>query len=82
MTMNCAKKKGCTLSPSLFHLVITDLEKMVNGHGGVKVRYVHVNGLYYADYIVICAENEQNLTCMLDTADNGVSSLMIKSHRC
>ena len=62
-------KQGCALSPTLFNLFITDLEKIVTGIGGVKVESVHVNGLYYADNIVRFAEHEQNLNGMLDITD-------------
>ena len=66
---NGVNKQGCVLSPSLFNLVMTDLDQMLNGHGGVQIGAIHLTGLYYADDIVLFANNEVDLTAMLDKAD-------------
>jgi hypothetical protein len=62
-------KQGCVLSPCLFNLVIADFDSMLNGHGGVDVGARRVNALYYADDIVLFADNEDNLQDMLQIAD-------------
>lgn len=61
-------KQGCVLSPSLFNLVISDLDNMLDGNGGVSIGAIHVNGLYYADDIVLMANDEEGLNLMLDIA--------------
>jgi hypothetical protein len=58
-------KQGCVLSPSLFNLVMSDLNSMVGDHGGVNVGTIHVSGLYYADDVVLMADSEESLNSML-----------------
>lgn len=63
-------KQGCALSPSLFNLVMTDLDHaLTNSSGGVDMQHVKVHGLYYADDIVLLAKSEDDLQCMLASAD-------------
>ena len=62
-------KQGCVLSPCLFNLVITDLDQMLRNCGGVDVGQMHIDGLYYADDIVLIGQNEQQLNLMLGIAD-------------
>ena len=62
-------KQGCVLSPCLFNLVMTDLESMLSGTGGIDVGAININGLYYADDIVLIAPNEEALQTMLDIAN-------------
>lgn len=68
--VNTGVKQGCVLSPCLFNLVMVDLEKMLHGVGGVDVGSFCLNGLFYADDIVLFGENERGLLDMLDIADS------------
>jgi hypothetical protein len=63
-------KQGCVLSPTLFNLVVVDLDIQINGCGGINTGLTSVNGLYYADDIVLFANCENDLVKMLATADN------------
>jgi hypothetical protein len=62
-------KQGCILSPCLFNLVMEDMENMLKGCEGVKVASQKVNGLFYADDIVLLGSSEQELLCMLTIAE-------------
>ena len=62
-------KQGCVLSPCLFNLIILDLDTLLTGTGGVKIDSTRLNGLYYADDIVLIADSENSLLEMLSVAD-------------
>ncbi len=56
-------KQGDCLSSSLFNLYINDLAKEIkNLNKGVKIADENVGVLFYADDLVVIAENEDNLT--------------------
>lgn len=61
-------KQGCVLSPCLFNLVMTDLELMLSSCNGVEINEHKVHGLFYADDIVLFADNDGDLLNMLDMA--------------
>lgn len=63
-------KQGCVLSPSLFNMVIEDLDSMLSQCTGISIGDYHLNGLYYADDIVLMAENGSDLQDMLNIAGN------------
>jgi hypothetical protein len=62
-------KQGCVMSPCLFNLVVSDLDNMLIDQGGVEVGSHKVRGLYYADDLVLFADNANNLQSMLHIAD-------------
>ena len=68
--VNNGVKQGCVLSPLLFNLVIADLENMLQNVGGVPVGNTNVNALFYADDIILFAENDIDLQLMLNVADS------------
>ena len=55
-------KQGYVVSPTLFNFMITDLDQMLNICCGVDIGQMHINGLYYADDIVLIRHNEKELT--------------------
>ena len=59
-------KQGCVLSPCLFNMVMVNLDDMLNGHGGITIGETTLNGLYYADDIVLFAKSDHELQNMLD----------------
>ena len=60
-------KQGCSLSPVLFNLYINDLALKINALGkGIKIDDESVSILLYADDVVLLAENETDLQCMLN----------------
>jgi len=60
-------RQGCPLSPSLFNLIIADLEEeMKKGcWGGVKIGGEKIFSLAYADDMVLLAEEEGGMKCMI-----------------
>ena len=61
-------KQGCIMSPCLFNLAMTDLQNMLTECTGVEIGGSTVHGLFYADDIVLMAENDQDLTHMLNVS--------------
>ena len=61
-------RKGEVLSTTLFNIYVNDLENEIkNLNMGVSIEYdLCVSILIYADDIVLLAENEENLQCMLN----------------
>ena len=62
-------KQGCILSPCLFNLAMVDLQDMLSQQSGVPVGDQEVHGLFYADDIVLMAQNDNDLLEMLKMAD-------------
>jgi hypothetical protein len=62
-------KQGCVLSPILFCIYINELAKMLeNNNVGINVCNVKISCLFWADDVVLIADNEQDLIHMLNTA--------------
>ena len=62
-------KQGCVLSPVLFCIYIHQFTKLLNDHKlGVNVCNVRVGSLFWADDIVLIADNEHDLQKMLNLA--------------
>jgi hypothetical protein len=61
-------KQGCILSPTLFNMVIEDLNDMLNNCLGIPVGDRCIRGLYYADDVVLLASSDKDLQQMLDIA--------------
>ena len=60
-------RQGCSLSPLLFNLFLNDLALKIKAVSkGVMIDDERVCILCYADDLVLIAENEQDLQCMLD----------------
>ena len=65
--VSCGLRQGCSLSPILFNLFIDDFALSVKALGkGVDIGNEKVCILLYADDIVLFADNELDLQCMLD----------------
>ena len=58
-------KQGCILSPCLFNLAMIDLHDMLQECNGIDINGSKVHSLFYADDIVLMAQNEKSLLHML-----------------
>jgi hypothetical protein len=68
-------RQGCSLSPLLFNLFLNDLSVQIKAVGkGVLIEDEPVCILCYADDLVLIAENEQDLQCMLDVLSQWCTS--------
>lgn len=66
--VSCGLKQGCLLSPLLFNMYINDLSSALEGLGkGVRYGEERLSVVFYADDLLIMAENESDLQEMLDT---------------
>ena len=65
-------KQGCNLSPLLFNLFINDLLSEINGHflDSPTLNGIPINGLMYADDLVLVSESENGLQRLLDILHN------------
>jgi len=62
-------KQGCVLSPVLFCIFINEFAKLLAEHKlGVNICDVRIGNLFWADDIVLIANNEHELQKMLDLA--------------
>lgn len=62
-------KQGCALSPVLFCIFINEFAKLLRDHNvGVRIHDVCMGGLFWADDVVLLANDEQELNKMLDLA--------------
>ena len=62
-------KQGCVLSPVLFCIYINELTKLLKLHDvGVKINHVKISSLFWADDIVLLANDELELQKLLDLA--------------
>jgi hypothetical protein len=83
--VNCGLKQGCVLSPVLFNLYVNSLSQLLNEFAkGVDIDGTIINNLFYADDLVLIAENEKDLQAMFDLlsgwcADNKMCVNMSKS---
>lgn len=54
-------RQGCQLSPCLFALLLTDLNKILKERWGrIKVKEKRIYSLAYADDVTVVAENEKS----------------------
>ncbi len=66
-------KQGCVMSPLLFALYIKDLgDKLVASGKGIQIGDLTIPGLFFADDIVLTAQNSQDLHCLLEIVAKGV----------
>ena len=62
-------KQGCVLSPILFCIYINEFAKMLSSQNvGVNICNVNISCLFWADDVVLIAENEKDLNHMLNIA--------------
>ena len=71
-------KQGCVLSPTMFNLVMTNLDKMIEGKGGIEVAGRPLDGLFYADDIILLANTAESLQEMLNIAATFASNWCLK----
>lgn len=64
-------KQGCILSTLMFNLYINDLSDILSKlNKGILIQNSYINHLFYADDLVLMAENENDLQCLLDILSN------------
>ena len=62
-------KQGCVLSPTLFSLYINELSEMLDEHDvGIHIMGVNIQCLFWADDVVLLADNDHDLQRMLNIA--------------
>ena len=62
-------KQGCVLSPDVFCIYINEFAKLLKSHDiGVNICNVKISSLFWADDIVLLANDERELQFMLDLA--------------
>ncbi|XP_072025055.1 uncharacterized protein [Amphiura filiformis] len=62
-------KQGCVLSPVLFCVFMHEFTKLLNSHDiGVRIHDVCTGSLFWADDVVLLANDENELNRMLDIA--------------
>ena len=62
-------KQGCVLSPILFCLYINELSKMLDEYDvGIHIMGVNIKCLFWADDVVLIANNDYDLQRMLNIA--------------
>ena len=62
-------KQGCSLSPVLFYVFIHEFTKLIKSHDlGVKIHDVCIGSLFWADDVVLIANDEDELNSMLNIA--------------
>lgn len=61
-------RQGCPLTPQLFNLVIADIAKELKKvrWGGIKLGKDRIVTLLYANYLVVLAENEDEMRSVMD----------------
>ncbi len=65
-------KQGCTISPTLFNLYINGLVRVIKESGiGIDVGGKIIAIRLYADDIVLLAESQMDLQCLLDVLHQG-----------
>ena len=69
--VNSGVRQGDSLSPTLFRFYVNDLIVDLNCHiSGVDINGINVCSLLYADDLVVFADSEAKLQCLLDTVYN------------
>ena len=69
-------KQGCNLSPLLFNIFINDFLTEISGHqiGSPYLGEIAVNGLFYADNLVLISETKEGLQVLLDKLHEYIKS--------
>ncbi|XP_071943982.1 uncharacterized protein [Antedon mediterranea] len=63
-------KQGCVLSPILFSIFINEFVKLLReSNFGVRMNGVWMGGLFWADDVILIANNEREMTEMLEIAN-------------
>ncbi|XP_070529779.1 calponin homology domain-containing protein DDB_G0272472-like [Cardiocondyla obscurior] len=67
-------RQGCPLSPSLFTLLLADIDEELErgGWGGIRIKDRRVYSLAYADDIALLAENEAGMKGMIKSMEEYV----------
>jgi len=66
-SVKCGLKQGCLLSSCMYNCYTTSLSEALNSlNNGIEVNGQYINHLFYADDLVLIAENETDLQIMLD----------------
>jgi hypothetical protein len=63
-------KQGCPLSPTLFNLVLDEMQACLPAESGVRFGSMNLNHIMFADDIILLAKNAAELQQLLDTANN------------
>uniref|UniRef100_A0ABM0MR95 Uncharacterized protein LOC102802074 n=1 Tax=Saccoglossus kowalevskii TaxID=10224 RepID=A0ABM0MR95_SACKO len=70
-TQNEGLKQGCVLAPTLFSIYMNELKKLLDDSLlGVKLDEICINGLFFADDVVLIAPNEVQLKSMLNVTNH------------
>lgn len=64
-------RQGCSLSPLLFMILLANLEEDIRKScwGGIKVGDEKIYTLLYANDVVLLAENEEEMKCIMARLD-------------
>ena len=75
-------RQGCSLSPMLFALYISDIGSMITTSSlGFRISNITVSGLLFADDIVLVARSSEGLKALLDKVKTGFDKLkLVMSH--
>jgi len=69
--VQCGLRQGCSLSPLLFNMFVNDLAEKIKDTGkGICIDDKRISILLYADDIVLLAETEDELQCLLNILDS------------
>ena len=80
---NVGLKQGCNLSPLLFNLFVNDLltEINVSFPHSPHLQGIPINGLMYADDLVLISETEEGLQKLLDILHNFTESWFLQVNK-
>ena len=76
-------KQGCNLSPLLFNIFINDFLVEISGHqiGSPYLGDIAINGLFYADDLVLISETKEGLQVLLDKLYNYTNSWCLQVNK-
>ena len=80
---NVGLKQGCNLSPLLFNIFINDLLTEINGYfpDSPTLNNIPINGLMYADDLVLISESEDGLQRLLDILHNYINKWFLQVNK-